>query len=412
MINSSIYIFGSFDNGYTQYPDNYAKEIYQDFFTRVKSKSQIVIHRDKELMYYGYIRQLDKYSQYIGFCVLLNGIMFSNINNLFSVFENAIAELVSHGDIIALNEQGEIISTTKSLVNKLQEVNFITTMIKNGIDGMESYTKSLPPINYSISNTEQKVFTYCDPNNTIVETSAKYAYTYVTKDKGCDTASLSSYKGIIIKLHKEKEERSLQYDKLKNQYGKLKNQYDKLNKQKKQYRNVVILCLLVVLCGIGLLFLNNTLNSTQQTLKKSKSENAQKEKTIQNLNFDISRLNGNISNLEFSLSLEQSKREKAETELNTLKNIYMGQQPLFIKSTSFNFNSGYLSFEYYGYYEKSVTLEVRAFDGNYSYSNSTTFNVEEGFHSSSIYLSNNLNSSRWYTFELLIGNKIIGGDRH
>ena len=96
-------------------------------------------------------------------------------------------------------------------------------------------------------------------------------------------------------------------------------------------------------------------------------------------------LNGNISNLESSLSLERSKREETETELNTLKNIYMEQQPLFIKSTSFNFNSGYLSFEYYGYYEKTVTLGVRAFDGNYSYSNSTTFNVEKGHHSSSIY---------------------------
>ena len=60
MVNSSIYIFGSFDNGYTQYPDNYAKEIYQNFFAQARSKSQIVIHRDKELMYYGYIRQLDK----------------------------------------------------------------------------------------------------------------------------------------------------------------------------------------------------------------------------------------------------------------------------------------------------------------------------------------------------------------
>ncbi len=45
------------------------KEIYQNFFAQARSKSQIVIHRDKELMYYGYIRQLDKYSQYIGFCV-------------------------------------------------------------------------------------------------------------------------------------------------------------------------------------------------------------------------------------------------------------------------------------------------------------------------------------------------------
>lgn len=405
MVNSSIYIFGSFDNGYTQYPDNYAKGIYQNFFAQAKSKSQIVIHRDKELMYYGYVRKLDKSSQYIGFCVLLNGMMFSNISNLFAIFENAIAELVSRGDIIAFNEHGDIISITSSLANQQQEISDIIAIIRNGIDGMESYTKSLPPVNYSISNTEQKVFAYSDHNDTIVNASCKYAYTYIAKDKGCDTASLSGYKGVIRKLHKEKDE-------LSSEYSNLKNQYDKLNKQKKQYRNVIILCLLVVLCGTGLFFLNDTLNNTQQTLEQSQNENVQKGKTIQKLNADITILNGNISNLESSLSYEQSKREEAETELNTLKNIYTEHQPLFIKSTSFNFNTGYLSFEYYGYYEKTITLGVRAYDGNNSYSNSTTFNVEEGHHFASIYLSSYLSSSRWYSFELLIGNKIIGGDRH
>lgn len=405
MVNSSIYIFGSFDNGYTQYPDNYAKGIYQNFFAQAKSKSQIVMHRDKELMYYGYVRKLDKSSQYIGFCVLLNGMMFSNISNLFAIFENAIAELVSRGDIIAFNEHGDIISTTSSLANQQQEISDIIAIIRNGIDGMESYTKSLPPVNYSISNTEQKVFAYSDHNDTIVNASCRYAYTYIAKDKGCDTASLSGYKGVIRKLHKEKDE-------LSSEYSNLKNQYDKLNKQKKQYRNVIILCLLVVLCGTGLFFLNDTLNNTQQTLEQSQNENVQKGKTIQKLNADITILNGNISNLESSLSYEQSKREEAEAELNTLKNIYTEHQPLFIKSTSFNFNTGYLSFEYYGYYEKTITLGVRAYDGNNSYSNSTTFNVEEGHHFASIYLSSYLSSSRWYSFELLIGNKIIGGDRH
>ena len=30
MVNSSIYIFGAFDNGYTQYPNNYAKGSYEN----------------------------------------------------------------------------------------------------------------------------------------------------------------------------------------------------------------------------------------------------------------------------------------------------------------------------------------------------------------------------------------------
>ena len=224
----------------------------------------------------------------------------------------------------------------------------------------------------------------------------------MAKDKGCDTASLSGYKGVIRKLHKEKDNISSEYD-------KLKSQYNKLNQQKKQYRNVIIIA---ILCGGILYSLNRTLNNTQQTLKQSQNENRQKGKTIQKQDSTITALNGNISSLETSLYFEQNKREEAETELNMLKSIYLERQPLFIKSTSFNFNSGWLSFDYYGYYDKTITLGVRAFGGNYSYFNSATFTVETGHHSASIYLNNNLRHSLWYSFELLIGNKIIGGDRH
>ncbi len=108
--------------------------------------------------------------------------MLTNISSLFTVFENAIAEMVSHRDIIAFNEQGDIVSTTNSLANKLQEVNAVTAIIRNGMDGMESYTKSLPPVNYSISNTEKKVFAYSDSNDAIIDASYKYAYTYIAKD--------------------------------------------------------------------------------------------------------------------------------------------------------------------------------------------------------------------------------------
>ena len=160
MVNCSIYIFGVLSDGYTQYPDNYAKNIFQNFFTQSTSKSQIAIHRDKELMYYGYIRKLDDESRYIGFCVLINGLMFSNISNLFPLFENVTAEIVSRGNILGFNEHGDIVPTVGMLADKLQDVKTITSSIKNVIDGMEVFTKSLPPINYSISNTEKKFFGY------------------------------------------------------------------------------------------------------------------------------------------------------------------------------------------------------------------------------------------------------------
>lgn len=405
MINSSIYIFGSLNSGYTQYPNNYSKEIYQKIISHSIYKSQMAIHRDNDLMYYAYVRKLDKDAQYIGFCVLINSMMFSNISSLFTIFENVFADIVSKGKLLALDDNGDVIAVSFDFANNQQEVDYVISMVQNGIDGLEDNMVDLPPVNYSISNSEKKYFYFNDKSKDIVDSSCKYAYTFISKEKGCNTSSLLGYKGVIKKLHKEKNE-------ILERYDNLQNKFDKLNKQKKQYRNVVILCIVVVLCGFGLYFLKDSLDNTQQSLQHEQTENENKSKVIKSLNSKIANLNTAIQNLETSLSYEKSKREEAETELNGLTEVYKNQQPLFIKNTSFSFNTGYLDFDYYGYFDKNITLTVKAFDGNSSYSYSTNFLVEKGHHSGSIYLSSHLSGSRWYSFELLIGNKIIGGDRH
>ena len=175
----SVYVFGSLRNGYTQYPDDYAKKIYLNFYEKSTATSQIAIHRDNNLMYYGYIRKLDVDSQYIGFCVLLNGIMFSNVGRLFPIFENAVADLVARGEILHFNNRGGITSSINNLNEKQQEVVRIVSIIQNQISDIESNTRKLPPINYGISNKESKTFSESDKNEDIVNASCKYGYTSV-----------------------------------------------------------------------------------------------------------------------------------------------------------------------------------------------------------------------------------------
>ncbi len=47
----SVYVFGNLEKGLTQYPDDYAKEIFEDFVTRANADTQKIVHRDKDLMY-------------------------------------------------------------------------------------------------------------------------------------------------------------------------------------------------------------------------------------------------------------------------------------------------------------------------------------------------------------------------
>ena len=346
-MNISVYVFGCLGNGYTQYPDDYAKVIYQSFYAKSTASSQITIHRDNNLIYYGYIRKLDVSSQYIGFCVLLNGIMFSQIGRLFPIFENAVADLVARGEILHFSDRGEVTSSITNLNERQQEVERIVSVIQNQISDLGSYTRKLPPVSYGVSNNESKTFSESDKNEDIVNASCKFGYTYVLKDKDYDTVSLSSYKSVLIRLNKEK-------DNLYNNYSELKTKYEKLTEQKKQYKKVVVLCVLIALCGIGLFFLKGSLDNTRNNLKDARNDITQKEGMIKTRD-------EKIVSLESSLSAEQSRRESAENELTELKNSYSDYMPVIITDVEIAnvYNDGSVETDYGGTIYSSYSMYVK-----------------------------------------------------
>lgn len=200
MMNSAVYLFGRLKGDYTQFPNDYANNIFQNFYQQAAAPSQITIHRDGNLMYYGYIRKLDDEAQYIGFCVLLNGIMFSNVKKLFPIFENAFSDIVARGEILHLDDDGNTTTDIVSLAQKQNEVERIARILKNDVDTLEDTAKRLPPVSNEIGANEQKHFSDSEHATLISNASAKYGYTFVTKGKDFDNATLTSYKGIVRKL--------------------------------------------------------------------------------------------------------------------------------------------------------------------------------------------------------------------
>ncbi len=181
-MNSRIYIFGNLENGYTQYPEDYTSEIFRNFYKQTTRKSQIIIHREGNLMYYGYIRTLNPDSQYIGFCIVVNGIMFSNIANLFLVFENAVSDMVSRGNILLLDDNGDLIPKTNSLNQHEKEIKRTAAIIGVDVSELENSAKKLPPVSLNSTKDESISFSVSDKNDDIVEASAKCGYTCVFKN--------------------------------------------------------------------------------------------------------------------------------------------------------------------------------------------------------------------------------------
>lgn len=221
-MNISTYIFGSFEKGYSQYPNDYTLSIFKNFYSYATSPTQIAVHREDRVMHYGYIRKLDG-NKYIGLCVVLNSVMLTDFKALFSAFEDVITYLVANGHILQFNEHGDIISKTDQLFKEQSDVSHVTDFLHQEIDKLQSKSQLLPPINYSIARNEHRSFTIDDDANEITKASTAYSYIVVYKDRNFDTQFLKSSRGVIHRLKKDKEEIEQKYDNLKGEYQILQN---------------------------------------------------------------------------------------------------------------------------------------------------------------------------------------------
>ena len=340
-MNSSVYIFGNFSSGYTQFPDEeFSSSIFQKFYTKAKATTQIAIRRDGNLMYYGYIRKLEA-GQYIGLCVLLNSAMLTKFENLFSLFENVIADLAAKGHLIKYNDNGNLISNASHLYLNREEVDLVSASLIAGFSSMQSSAAKLPPVNYAISSESVKEFAVGDDSSEILKSTYTNGYTYIYKSKGFNTAQMNSYQGVLSRISKENSS-------LKAENNSLKEENSKIRKQKKQFLYVILLCIAAIGCGIGIFLLNDTLTFTRGQLEEANDSIASKDNQITQKNQRISNLNSQINSLQSSLSNEKDKRERAENELNNLKESFSSAIPILITNMEIGntYNDGSIETSY------------------------------------------------------------------
>lgn len=321
-MNSTIYIFGDFGNGYAQYPNDYTTEIFTQFQKHTQTTSQLTIHREENLMYYGYVRRLHKKGQYIGMCIVLNGSMFRGIKTLFNRFENYITDMVVRGQIIEFSDCGDLISTVTNLYERQREIEQITKFIQNDIETLT--IQKLPPLNFSIGKNESKSFLVDDKADSILEATYKYGYTYIYKDAGYNTNTLTSYSGKLQTLNKEKTAALQTIDKQKQKISDLK-------KKQKNYKLVIWLVVFICIGGIifistinsrneTILRLNNNIETQKQTIETQENTIEILRDTIYSRNIKIQSLKTDKQNLEHKRDSLMRSNRTLTTEKNTLLN--------------------------------------------------------------------------------------------
>lgn len=221
-MNISFYLFGDLSSGYTQYPNDHTKSIFEKFFQNSQATTQVAIHRDGDLVYYGYIRKLED-NNYIGLCTVVNGKIITQIVPLFTIFERVIENMVRNGYLIYFDENGEIVSKVGKLYENREEIDLITESIKSSFDRLEGSSRKLPAVNYSVGKDSIKSFSIQDSEDDIIKSSYTNGYTFIYKSKGYNTAQMNSYKGVIVRKEKEINTLQEECDKLKGQVASLKN---------------------------------------------------------------------------------------------------------------------------------------------------------------------------------------------
>ena len=310
-MNSSVYLFGEFNKGYNQYPNDYTASIFKEFYAKSKANTQVVIHRDDNLMYYGYIRKLEN-NHYIGLCVILHGLCLKRVDSVFEVFENVISNLVYEGSIINYNDQGRIVSNLDDITISKQEFEKLTNVLRHNFDQLEKHSAILPPVSYGISKDSEKSFDIKDSVNEIITSTYQNGYTYIYKSKGYNTARMNSYEGVLSRL-------SEQNTNLKAENDSLQTKIKKVERQKQQFTLVLFLVFIMFIGGFifynTIEHKNSDIISQQDTIRTKSKENIE----LKNSNTDLV---SNLNNLRDDNKKLQSQLQSLQTELSDLNNKY------------------------------------------------------------------------------------------
>lgn len=256
-MNISVYLFGNFGNGFTQYPNDYSKTIFETFRHNAQATTQIAIRRDEDLMYYGYLRVLED-DKYVGLCTVVNGKLITDIDNLFTVYERVIEAMVRNGYLIHFNDKGEITAKIDKLYENKEEIDLITSILQESFNRLESSSRPLPAVTYSISSDSVASFSMQDDGDEIIKSSHSNGYTMVYKSKGYNTAQMNSYKGIIARKFHEIEELQNECNQLKGEVSSLKN---------KQRNTTWVAILGIVALIFGFILWNKVLFPSEVTKK-------------------------------------------------------------------------------------------------------------------------------------------------
>ncbi len=327
-MNHSVYLFGSLEAGYTQYPDDFTKDVFQTAAREVSDIQKVTIHRDGSLIYYIYVRPLktdnESSGQYLGIAISFNGVYYENIKGIFGVFEEALANIVITGKIVEFTETGDIVPCSAKLCNSRTEFERIASVLELYVSRLSPDSfKKLPPVNYS-GGTDTAVLQKVSDSVELGNAVRIYNSIVVVKNDNGEDEPLNSYSD---KLRKQ----SGKISELTTEVSTLSSELAKVKRQKKRTTTVSILSVLMVIAVVVFVSvgeslsdqvksLNYNVSSLEDTVKDKDDIINEQKKTIRSYYTENKTLKESLSTAKAQLS-----EAKANISSLTASNAYLQQ---------------------------------------------------------------------------------------
>lgn len=357
------YIFSYVSGNYQQYTSDYSEAFLKQCCIDCKDTHQIAIHRDGNLMYYTYLYKKNASTIY-GLSVVCGEVCL-NLKWLYEYLQKMLETSANKGVLFNYDKQGQIRKNVASFSTEAAEIDNIFRDIKDDLERRPLFWEQLPPEDLSVPLTSKISLAFNDDDKAkITEALRHYHNVIVTMENTLP----SSFSQTILRLNSEKEQLLAQRNGLETEIGALK-------RQKKQYKWVIILSLLV---AGGLI----TIVSFNQNVKELRS-------VLRNRDILIDSLNTVVLNKDQAISTQEDIINRKDTELTKLKGVLDSisvRMPIFVSrmsvknegedygETIYSKNTTYIypKLEGYGLIDGTIELFVKFYspDGLRTYSES------------------------------------------
>ena len=337
-MNYSLYLFGTNKGTYIQYPSDGEETFLRPLCASVKG-TQLTVYRKDALTHYAFFRQLGSdSSQVFGICLVTNGVYIKDIKALYQTFDKIFSRIVFCGKILRLTGTGKISYLSENFAadkaNVEQTEVIVREIVKDDLESHAAHTRQ----NFS-GLIATKTIALEERNSEILKTIEQNNVVHIYSTDNANS-SINYVEQTISNLYKENSQ--------------LRANYSKLQAQKKQYRNVVLLVLAVLACGVGLFFMNGSLNDTKYELSNARDE-------ISSLNGKVSSLNEEIENTKTSLNITRQERDEAQQKMNDLKEKVGSAMPIIISDIQIanTYNGGDIETDYGNTIYSSNTMYLK-----------------------------------------------------